>query len=105
MTATAVAPIPDQSRAERQTSFDVSDFVVPNGREEDWRFTPLDRIRNLHAGATASGPAAEVTVDAPSVVTVETVARQDLRLGRTGTPEDRVAAAAWTGFHDALVVT
>jgi Fe-S cluster assembly protein SufD len=105
MTATALAPVPDQSRAERRTSFDVADFVVPTGREEDWRFTPLDRIRDLHAGAVASGPQADVEVDAPAPVRVETVGRDDPRLGRTGTPEDRVAAAAWNAFGRALVIT
>jgi Fe-S cluster assembly protein SufD len=105
MTATALAPVPDQSRAERRTSFDVADFVVPSGREEDWRFTPLDRIRDLHAGAVAHGPQAKVEVEAAAPVTVETVRRGDPRLGHTGTPEDRVAAAAWSGFEQALVVT
>ena len=105
MTATALAFVPDQSRAERRTSFDVADFPIPGGREEDWRFTPLDRIRDLHAGAVANGPQARVEVDAPAPVVVETVGRDDPRLGRTGTPEDRVAAAAWSGFDRALVVT
>jgi Fe-S cluster assembly protein SufD len=97
--------VPEQSRAERRASFDLADFVVPGGREEDWRFTPLDRIRELHAGAQASGEPAAVDVDAPAGVRVETVGRDDVRLGRTGAPEDRVAAAAWNGFVRALVVT
>ena len=36
--------VPDQSRAERRTSFDVADFPMPTGREEEWRFTPVDRL-------------------------------------------------------------
>ena len=36
--------IPDQSRAARTRSFDVEDFPVPTGREEEWRFTPVDRL-------------------------------------------------------------
>jgi len=105
MSATALAPIPDQSRAERRSSFDVADFAVPGGREEDWRFTPLDRIRGLHSGAEASGPGLEVSQDVPAEVTVERVGRDDPRLGRTGTPEDRVAAQAWASFEQATVVT
>ena len=58
--------VPVQSRAQRPASFDVADFDVPTGREEDWRFTPLDRLRDLHAGATASGPGPVVEVDAPA---------------------------------------
>ncbi|MDQ2757392.1 MAG: hypothetical protein M3Y71_12660, partial [Actinomycetota bacterium] len=45
--------VPDQSRAERPTSFDVADFPVPSGREEEWRFTPVDRLRALFADAPA----------------------------------------------------
>jgi Fe-S cluster assembly protein SufD len=112
MSATTIAPhshgggaIPDQSRAERRASYDVADFPVPTGREEAWRFTPLDRVRELHAGAVASGPPAKVTVDAPAPVRVETVGRDDARLGRAGVPEDRVAAAAYSAFQRALVIT
>jgi Fe-S cluster assembly protein SufD len=25
----------------------VADFAVPGGREEDWRFTPVDRLGGL----------------------------------------------------------
>jgi Fe-S cluster assembly protein SufD len=101
----AGSPVPDQSRAERLASYDVADFPVPTGREETWRFTPMDRIRELHAGALATGEPADVQVDAPTPVRVETVGRDDERLGRTGVPEDRVAAAAYSGFQQALVVT
>ncbi len=30
-----------------RSSFDVADFPTPTGREEEWRFTPLDRLRGL----------------------------------------------------------
>ena len=30
------------------TSFNVDDFSVPRGRDEDWRFTPLRRLNGLH---------------------------------------------------------
>ncbi len=105
MTATAFAPPPVQSRAERRASFHIDDFPVPSGREEEWRFTPMDRLHDLHAGAAASGTPVEVKVEAPTPVTVETVQRTDPRLGRAGTPEDRVAAQAWSSFDRALVVT
>ncbi|MGL4173338.1 MAG: Fe-S cluster assembly protein SufD [Actinomycetota bacterium] len=39
-----VADVPTQSRGERTQSFDPADFPMPTGREEEWRFTPLDRI-------------------------------------------------------------
>lgn len=96
--------IPEASRGARYTSYDVEAFEVPAGREEDWRFTPLRRLRNLHAGAPATGTAA-VQVSAPDEVGVQTVPRTDGRLGAAGTPGDRVAAQAWSSFTDATVVT
>ena len=46
-THSAETLVPDQSRAERKTSYTVDDFAVPGGREEDWRFTPVDRLSGL----------------------------------------------------------
>ena len=103
--AGGVDPVPVQSRAERPASFEVTDFAVPTGREEEWRFTPMSRLHGLHSGAEATGTPALVDVRAPDGVRVETVGRDDARLGRTGTPEDRVAAQAWSSFGRALVVT
>jgi hypothetical protein len=48
------AGTPQRSRAERVRSFDVADFPIPGGREEDWRFTPMDRLHDLHDGAQPS---------------------------------------------------
>ncbi|MFG3493482.1 Fe-S cluster assembly protein SufD [Streptomyces sp. NPDC047928] len=87
-------------------SFDVADFPVPHGREEEWRFTPLERLRGLHDGtAVATGDGVRVEVEAPEGVTVETVARDDVRLGRAGTPVDRIAAQAYSAFEKASVVS
>ena len=87
-------------------SFDVADFPVPHGREEEWRFTPLERLRGLHDGtAVATGDGVKVDVQAPEGVVVETVGREDARLGRAGTPVDRIAAQAYSAFEQASVVT
>ncbi|MFF5855369.1 Fe-S cluster assembly protein SufD [Streptomyces sp. NPDC012751] len=94
------------SRMSAPPSFDVADFPVPHGREEEWRFTPLERLRGLHDGtATATGDGVKVDVQAPEGVTVETVGRDDARLGKAGTPVDRVAAQAYSAFERASVVT
>ncbi|MEI2713062.1 MAG: Fe-S cluster assembly protein SufD [Nocardioides sp.] len=42
-------------------SFDVADHYVPTGREEIWRFTPLKRLRNLHADAPLLGRTSKLT--------------------------------------------
>ena len=47
--------VPDQSRAERKTSFDVADFPMPHGREEEWRFTPVNQLTNLFTAASTDG--------------------------------------------------
>ncbi|MCZ4607051.1 Fe-S cluster assembly protein SufD [Streptomyces sp. Lzd4kr] len=108
-TAGAVAVAAESTVATRMSappSFDVADFPVPHGREEEWRFTPLERLRGLHDGtAVATGDGLQVTVEAPEGVTVETVGRDDARLGRAGTPVDRVAAQAYSAFEKAGVIT
>src|SRR5437879_3216028 len=49
------AVVPQSSRAEWFTSFDVDAFEVPGGREEIWRFTPVRRLRDLHNGGAPTG--------------------------------------------------
>ncbi|MET8228662.1 Fe-S cluster assembly protein SufD [Streptomyces sp. NPDC005301] len=94
------------TRMSAPPSFDVQDFPVPHGREEEWRFTPLERLRGLHDGtAVATGEGVKVDVQAPEGVIVEAVGRDDARLGRAGTPVDRVAAQAYSAFEKAGVVT
>ena len=78
---------------------------MPTGREEDWRFTPLHRLRGLHEDDTAGDGKVSVEVDAAPEVEVETVGRDDARLGKAGIPADRVAARAWSSFEKATVVT
>jgi Fe-S cluster assembly protein SufD len=96
---------PIASASERFTSYDVEAFEVPGGREETWRFTPLRRLRGLHDGTAALDGTAKVDVGAGAGITVETVGRDDARIGDGGVPADRVAAAAWNAFREATVVT
>lgn len=94
------------TRMSAPPSFDVADFPVPHGREEEWRFTPLERLRGLHDGtAVATGGGVKVDITAPEGVVIETVGRDDPRLGRAGTPVDRIAAQAYSAFEKAGVVT
>ncbi|UVJ37689.1 Fe-S cluster assembly protein SufD [Arthrobacter sp. CJ23] len=96
--------IPDSSRAGRLTSYQLADFKPLTGLEEDWRFTPLKRLRGLH-NSVLNGAAPSVAVTAPAGVVVETVGRDDQRIGQAGIPEDRVSANAWENFAEATVVT
>ena len=89
------------SRADRPTSFSPDDFSVPTGEEEEWRFTPMDRIADFIGERIVAGPA-NVSADSPKL---ETVTRKDPRLGTVGVPDDRSAALAWEAFSEAYVVT
>ncbi|WP_182113696.1 MULTISPECIES: Fe-S cluster assembly protein SufD [unclassified Actinotalea] len=98
---------PETSRAARTTSFDLAAFPVPNGREEEWRFSPVDRLAPLFDadGVGLEGTATQVTVVEAPEVQVEIVGRDDARLGTAGKPGDRTAAVAWSSFREATVVT
>jgi Fe-S cluster assembly protein SufD len=96
---------PTDSRFERLASYDVADFPVPTGTEEEWRFTPLDRLRGLHDGTAAADGAVTVEVTAPNGVSVATVGRDDPRVGKAGKPVDRVAAQAFSSFEKATLIS
>ncbi|NGN68262.1 Fe-S cluster assembly protein SufD [Streptomyces sp. A7024] len=93
------------TRMSAPPSFDVADFPVPHGREEEWRFTPLERLKGLHDGSATADGAIKAEVDAPEGVTVEAVGRDDARVGKAGTPVDRVAAQAYSAFEKATVIS
>ncbi|GAA3727417.1 Fe-S cluster assembly protein SufD [Salinactinospora qingdaonensis] len=96
------------SRVDVHGSFDPADFPKPTGREEEWRFTPLRRLRGLHDRTASSADergAVSVETTAPEAVSVETVGRDDERLARSFLPNDRVSALAYTSFEQATVVT
>ncbi|QRP43754.1 Fe-S cluster assembly protein SufD [Amycolatopsis sp. FDAARGOS 1241] len=99
------AVIPAASRAERFTSYDVEAFEVPGGREENWRFTPMKRLRGLHDGSAVATGEITLETDAAPELKIETVDRDDARLGEAGVPGDRIAAQAYSSFKQATVVT
>ncbi len=89
-------------------SADPADFPVPTGREEEWRFTPLNRLRALHAEAPLSSSGMTVEIDAAPEVTAEkTDARERVRLTPHAPflPEDRVSARAFAAAGEATVIT
>jgi len=93
------------NKGEQFASFDVDAFEVPGGRDELWRFTPLKRLRGLHDGSAPATGSALIEVTERPGVTIETVQRDDKRLGEAGVPTDRVAAQAYSSFGNATVVT
>lgn len=101
----AEARTPAINKGEVFTSFDVNAFEIPSGKDEAWRFTPLRRLRGLHNGTATRDGQAGVEIAEVAGVTVETVDRDDARLGAGGTPSDRVAAQAYSGFEQATIVS
>ncbi len=90
------------SLADRGRSFDLGEHPIPQGTEEIWRFTPVERMEDFFVDKT-TGVAPDVTVDGEAQF--ETVSRDDERLGQTVAPEDRVAALAWNSVEQAHVLT
>jgi Fe-S cluster assembly protein SufD len=92
-TDSAAAFVPDQSRAERPTSYAVADFAVPTGREEEWRFSPVDRLVGLFRDeATGQSLAREESL--PEGVTLGTVTVEEWRASGAPAPADRAAVVA-----------
>lgn len=89
---------------DRLKSRNPEDFSIPSARDEEWRFTPLDKLRDLHT-ALPTGSALSIDVKAADSVTIETVGREDSRIGVAFEPVDRPSAAAWMGFDKATVIT
>jgi Fe-S cluster assembly protein SufD len=86
-------------------SYQLADFPVPTGREEEWRFTPLRRLRGLHGDSPLAAGKVSVEADAASPVTAVRTQRGDRGLGAAFVPADRVSARAFAVFEDATVVT
>src|SRR5438045_7673669 len=85
----------------------MTEFPVPTGREEAWRFTPTRRLRGLFEPLPDGGDGKVVVdVDAPAGVTVERVdPREDARVGTTFRATERVAALAFEGTQLATVIS
>jgi len=101
--AVETAPV---TRLHEHRSYYPADFGVPNGREEDWRFTPLARLRGLHTD-NPPAPSATVTVetDPAPEVKIFTAERGGSLPSPTFTPADRVSALAYASFGEATVIT
>jgi Fe-S cluster assembly protein SufD len=106
------APVaPPKTKSQALRSFDVADFPAPNGREEEWRFTPLKRLRGLDqmkAGDVASEAAHWPAHDVgplPAGVTVSAIGREDPRIGSVLTPFDRISALAYGSFDMATLIS
>jgi len=106
--AVETAPVSD---LHARGSVNPADFAVPGGREEEWRFTPLRRLRGLHKDAPLTQSGVTVAVEAAPELLVEKVKKTD-EVERTGVtaagaflPTDRVSARAYAAATEATVIT
>ncbi|WZH36642.1 MAG: Fe-S cluster assembly protein SufD [Microbacterium enclense] len=97
--ALVASVVPVQTRSERPTSFDPSDFGVPTGREVNWKLSPVDRLAPLFVDEAGPSGVVEVDVQAPAGVEQLRLAAGQAPRGEHFRPEDLPAALAWT--HEA----
>src|SRR3954453_4182786 len=85
----------------------MTDFPVPTGREEAWRFTPTRRLRGLFEPLADGGDGKLlIEADLPDGVSLDHVdPSTDARVGSFFAPPERVAALAFEGVKQATVVT
>jgi len=101
------APDRVDSHLHPEGSFDVADHVVPTGREEIWRFTPLKRLRSLHADAEFMSSTINCTWNTPEGVRIEGVDGAEARSlrGVSGlVPNSRFAARVLAEVPSTLLI-
>ncbi|WP_049217121.1 Fe-S cluster assembly protein SufD [Alloscardovia omnicolens] len=88
-------------------SFEIVDFAVPTRKQEDWRFTPVERIAEF---AEVFEPAGQLRYElssidgsaAPAGVTLETISKSQAPAGSVSKPNDRVSAVEWNSGESAV---
>src|SRR3954451_8090852 len=95
---------PSGSPAERFTSRNPDDFPIPTTAQEDWRFSPLAKVREFFAPFEPDG-VIEGDQSVPAGAHVEVVDPSTLAaFGPAPAPADRVSALAMATANRALHV-
>ncbi len=100
-----VGPSPESSRASRPRSFSADDFPLPTGREEEWRFTPVDKLARVLADEPADGHLAWGIPDLPPGVSITPVGPQEAIARTVQAPGDRASAVAVERAGGAMALT
>ena len=95
---------PADARVERRLSRDPDAFPAVTGREEEWRFTPLARLRGLHDGSAQAVGDLPVEVTARAPVTSEDIKPDHPLVGSALVPADKSAALAMRDFGRGTLV-
>ncbi len=100
-----MASKPLAAAAVRHTSRDPEAFAPVTGREENWRFTPLARLRGLHDGTAGVDAILPVNVSAPEGAVVTTISADHPLVGSVLVPADKAAALAMRDVKEGQLVT
>ncbi|WP_103013401.1 Fe-S cluster assembly protein SufD [Gardnerella vaginalis] len=86
-------------------SFNVQDFAIPTRKQEDWRYTPVERISEFFDSFKQSNNVAVELkgVDGDSHVTMQILPKNEAP-HTDMKPSDRVAAVAWNSAKSAYVL-
>jgi len=103
--------IPASTRAQVPRSANVADFLDVTGREEEWRFTPIRRLRGLGNG-TFSPAETSLSYQAAILPNGVTLTQSDpgdntagsVAMGSVLTPFDRVSAQAMTSVTEVVTL-
>lgn len=99
----ALEQAPVVSHLNPPPSYLLGDHPIPNGREEDWRFTPLKRLRGILDGE-ASDDHLTWETSLPAGVTLSEITAEQAREYGELAPNDRPSALAAANAGGALLL-
>ena len=85
--------VPASKRDDRTRSFTPADFPVPNGREEEWRFSPVRKLSDFFADE-ATDARLRIDADLPAGLSVEEISLEAAQELGILEPEDRPSVVA-----------
>ncbi len=97
-----VAIVPPKDHTPVIRSLDPTEFPTPTSRDEEFRFTPMSRLRNLQEGNVAATGSMAIAVNKVAGSTFEVAAdKSGDRIGFT----DKIAAGAWSQIESVSKLT
>jgi Fe-S cluster assembly protein SufD len=97
-----VAIVPPKDHTPVVRSLDPSDFPTPTSRDEEFRFTPMSRLHNLHQGNVVATGSMAIAVNKVPGSSFEIAGTKSTdRIGFT----DKIAAGAWSRIDAVSTLT
>ncbi len=97
-----VAIVPPKDHTPVIRSLDPADFPTPTSRDEEFRFTPMSRLREMHQGNVAATGSMAIAVNKVAGSTFEIAgSKSGDRIGFT----DKIAAGAWSQIDAVSALT